>query len=269
VELSSFWQLPLLFSLNLSNNKLTLAVDDKGNSSAINQMNALHLIACNISKFPNALRHMHHIQYLDLSDNQIHGGIPEWTWETWTYMQVLNLSHNRFNSIGYGSIMIDIAVVDLSFNLLEGPIPIPGPHTQTLDCSNNLFSSIPLGFGSHFSGISNFKAYANNLSGKIPSSVCEARNLKLVDLSYNNLSGTIPSCLVEDIESLSILILKRNRFHGELPNNMKQGCAFMALDFSDNQIEGQLPRSLAACNNLEVFDIGNNNIDDSFPCWMS
>ncbi|XP_062193489.1 receptor-like protein 6 [Phragmites australis] len=272
VELSSFWKLPYLFSLNLSNNKLTVVVDEEDNSTVINQMDALHLAACNISKFPSALRHTRYVKYLDLSCNDIHGAIPQWAWETWTYMEVLNLSHNRFSNIGqgYGSInLINIALIDLSFNLLQGPIPRPGPDTELLDCSNNRFSSIPLDFGSHFSGISYFMAYANNLSGKIPPSICEASNLVLVDLSYNNLSYFIPPCLMEDINSLSVLNLKRNRLHGELPNNMKNGCAFEELNFSDNWLEGPLPRSLVACRDLEVFDIGNNRINDTFPCWMS
>ncbi|XP_072150010.1 LOW QUALITY PROTEIN: receptor-like protein 33 [Setaria viridis] len=67
----------------------------------------------------------------------------------------------------------------------------------------------------------------------------------------------------------SFLNLKRNQLHGELPDNMNQSCSFWSLDFSDNQFEGKLPRSLVGCKYLEVFDIGNNHISDTFPCWMS
>lgn len=69
-----------------------------------------------------------------------------------------------------------------------------------------------------------------------------------------------------------MLNLKGNQLHGGIPTNginKQHDCALQALDFSDNQIEGQLPRSLAACKDLEVFDIGNNHVDDAFPCWMS
>lgn len=34
-------------------------------------------------------------------------------------------------------------------------------------------------------------------------------------------------------------------------------------------MEGQLPRSLAVCQGLQVVDVGNNRINDVFPCWMS
>uniref|UniRef100_A0A2N9FYL7 Leucine-rich repeat-containing N-terminal plant-type domain-containing protein n=1 Tax=Fagus sylvatica TaxID=28930 RepID=A0A2N9FYL7_FAGSY len=30
----------------------------------------------------------------------------------------------------------------------------------------------------------------------------------------------------------------------------------------------EIPRSLSNCTNLEVFDIGNNNIEDSYPCYL-
>ncbi|CAO2174713.1 unnamed protein product [Urochloa humidicola] len=65
------------------------------------------------------------------------------------------------------------------------------------------------------------------------------------------------------------LNLRKNQLRGEIPNNNKEGCSFVALDFSSNQIEGKLPRSLVACKNLEILDVGNNLISDSFPCWMS
>ncbi|GJN37390.1 hypothetical protein PR202_gb26337 [Eleusine coracana subsp. coracana] len=162
-----------------------------------------------------------------------------------------------------------IAIVDLSFNQFKGPIPTPGPNIQLLDCSNNQFSSMPLKFASQLIRFSYFKASGNNLSGNIPSSICEATRLVLIDLSYNNLSGSIPSCLMADINYLSVLNLKSNRLQGVLPHNAQHGCGLEALDFSDNWIEGKIPRSLSACRELEVFDIGKNSITDTFPCWMS
>jgi len=35
-----------------------------------------------------------------------------------------------------------------------------------------------------------------------------------------------------------------------------------------NRIKGALPRLLANCEDLEVLDVGNNQIIDSFPSWM-
>ncbi|TVU17443.1 hypothetical protein EJB05_33481, partial [Eragrostis curvula] len=266
VELSSFWKLPRLISLLLSNNKLTV-VDTEENSSVVNEMESLGLASCKLSQFPSALKHMHYVVYLDLSHNQINGSIPQWAWESWNDILILNVSHNRLNNLGYGSFLPRvISVLDLSSNLFEGPIPLLG---NSLDCSNNRFNSIPLNLCSHLRDILFLKASRNSLSGPIPPTICDARNLELLDLSYNNLSGLIPSCLMDDLHSLGVLNLKANQLHGRLPQNIKHNCAFEDLNFSDNRMEGQLPRSLAACRDLQVVDIGNNKINDTFPCWMS
>ncbi|BAA96770.1 putative verticillium wilt disease resistance protein [Oryza sativa Japonica Group] len=271
LELSSFWKLPDLFSLNLSNNKLSVVDGEKNNSSwvSINYFYTLRLAYCNISNFPSALSLMPWVGNLDLSGNQIHGTIPQWAWETSSELFILNLLHNKFDNIGYNYLPFYLEIVDLSYNLFQGPIPITGPDTWLLDCSNNRFSSMPFNFSSQLSGMSYLMASRNNLSGEIPLSICDARDILLLDLSYNNLSGLIPLCLLEDINSLSVFNLKANQLHGELPRNIKKGCALEALDFSENMFEGQLPTSLVACRDLEVLDIGNNQISGGFPCWAS
>lgn len=272
IQLSPFWKLPHLISLELSNNKLSVIEgDDNYSATSINHLNVrtLGLASCNLSSIPNAMRNMPRISNLDISRNQIRGAIPHWAWETWSSMLILDLSHNKFTSVGYENLPVDVVFLDLSFNLLQGPIPVPTPAASSLDFSNNRFSSIPLSFGFQLSRMRYLQASRNNISGKIPPSICDASSLVLLDLSYNNLSGSIPSCLLEDINSLAVLNFKANQLRGKLPHDIMQGCASEEMDFSDNQIEGQVPRSLLACRDLQVFDIGNNQITDNFPCWMS
>ncbi|XP_052137629.1 LOW QUALITY PROTEIN: receptor-like protein 54 [Oryza glaberrima] len=181
----------------------------------------------------------------------------------------LNLSHNNFTSVGYNSFLpIAVTALDLSFNMFEGPIPLPLYSRSVLDYSNNRFSSIPINISTQLTGTTYFKASRNNLSGDIPPSFCSS-NLQFLDLSYNLLSGSIPSCLIEDANALQVLNLKQNQLHGELAHNINESCTLEDLDFSDNRIEGNLPRSLVSCRKLEVLDIQNNQINDSFPCWMS
>ncbi|XP_044957168.1 receptor like protein 22-like [Hordeum vulgare subsp. vulgare] len=230
------------------------------------------LASCNVEKFPNILRHSSNINRLDLSNNQIRGSIPQWAWEKWTDSDLffLNLSHNEFTSVvGHDSFLpFYIVCLDLSFNMFEGPIPLPQHSGDVLDYSNNNFSSIALNISSQLVKTSCFKASRNHLSGNIPPSFCTTV-LEILDLSYNNLNGSIPPCLMEDANELRVLNLKGNQLYGELPHNIHESCMLEALDFSSNQIEGQLPRSLASCKYLEVLDIGNNQISDSFPCWMA
>ncbi|KAJ1265442.1 hypothetical protein BS78_08G077100 [Paspalum vaginatum] len=271
VELTSFSKMENLSVLNLSYNELVV-VDGENSTSLVSfpKLKLLRLASCNISIFPSILGHQYEITSLDLSYNQLEGAIPQWAWKTWKglYFLVLNISHNNITSLGSDPLLpLQVEYFDLSFNSIEGPMPVLQGDSTMLDYTSNQFSSMPL----HSPGDTIiFMASKNKLSGNIPRSICTtARRLQLIDLSYNILSGSIPSCLMEDVTRLQVLNLKANKLVGKVPDNIKKGCALQALDLSDNLIEGKLPRSLVACRNMEILDVGSNQISDSFPCWLS
>jgi Leucine-rich repeat (LRR) protein len=160
--------------------------------------------------------------------------------------------------------------LDLSFNRLQGSIPVPLSSSDLvlLDCSNNNFSSIETNFGTYHRNAIYINLSKNKLSRHIPLSFCSLNNLQIMDLSYNYFSGPIPSCLMKKADLMSILKLRANKLHGVLPENIREGCKLQTIDLNGNQIEGALPRSLENCQDLEVLDVGNNQIVDSFPSWM-
>ncbi|KAK8449027.1 hypothetical protein SEVIR_7G149600v4 [Setaria viridis] len=255
VKLSFFWKLTNLSNLCLSANKLTVIVDDDHISSlsaSLPQINSLGLACCNMTKIPSLLRYVL-VNDLDLSCNQIGGSIPRWIWggqvENVDVFK-FNLSRNKFTDIDLALDNARIYYLDLSFNKIQGHIPIP-MSPQFLDYSNNLFSSIP-----HY--------LMERVS--IPPTLCNASNLQFLDISYNYFSGHVPSCLVDG--HLIILKMRQNQLEGTLPDDIKGSCVSQTIDFNGNQIEGELPRKLSNCNNLEVFDVGNNNFSGSFPSWM-
>jgi Leucine-rich repeat (LRR) protein len=274
VELNSLWRLPNLSLLDLSNNKIVVQ-EGQENSSMVSLPNIqfLNLAACSITKFPSILKHLNYCIGLDLSNNQMHGAIPRWVWENWSTdpsfgLFYLDLSHNNFTSVGYETFLpISLVKLDLSFNMFEGPIPLPQYSAQVLDYSSNMFSSMPHNFSTQLRDTYVFKASRNNLSGNIPTSFCIVS--EFLDLSYNTFNGSVPSCLMEDANPLIVLNLKENQLDGELPDTINENCTLELLDISSNRIEGQLPKSLVACKRLEVLAIANNNITGSFPCWMS
>ena len=50
-----------------------------------------------------------------------------------------------------------------------------------------------------------FSVANNSLTGEIPSSICNASNLQVLDFSDNMLSGQIPPCLFEGGGNLGVL----------------------------------------------------------------
>nr|XP_051217979.1 receptor like protein 22-like [Lolium perenne] len=272
VQLTSFWRLTNISNLILSANTLTVVVDDEdyfnsSPSAIVPPINSLGLACCNMTKVPSILKYVL-VKDLDLSCNQIGGSVPKWIWagrnENVDVFK-FNLSRNKFTGMELSLANASVYFLDLSFNSLPGPIPVP-ISPQFLDYSNNQFSSIPQDLMPRLSSSFYLNMANNTLHGGIPPMICDSRNLELLDLSYNHFSGHVPSCLVDGY--LTILNLGHNHFQGTLPDDIQRGCASQTIDLNGNQLEGLLPRSLSNCHHLEVFDVGGNNFADSFPDWL-
>ncbi|GLT59084.1 hypothetical protein SLA2020_319230 [Shorea laevis] len=179
-------------------------------------------------------------------------------------LAILNLSYNFLTGIDLFGFR-HLKTVDLRSNLLQGSLSI---RSTTWDYMEQLFIS------------------GNNLTGEIPSSYCNLISLRILDLANNSLGGKIPECL-GNLGHLFILDLQMNKFHGRIPNsfvnnldlwrNMSHRITtnyfddqiqLRTLKLNDNQLEGILPRSLINCSNLEILDVGNNNLNDTFPHWL-
>nr|XP_043623672.1 receptor-like protein 9DC3 [Erigeron canadensis] len=83
----------------------------------------------------------------------------------------------------------------------------------------------------------------NQFEGEVPSSLSKCQSLKVVDIGNNHLNGTFPHWL-ESLPNLQVLVLKSNRFHGQIVPSSTVGLRFPTLqviDLSHNGFEGQLP----------------------------
>ncbi|KAH0733750.1 hypothetical protein KY285_009457 [Solanum tuberosum] len=157
-------------------------------------------------------------------------------------LDTLNMSHNMLSSVD--SIPLQFAhTIDLRSNLLQGSLPIPSNSTTFF-------------FISH-----------NNLTGEIPSSICNLTSLIMLDLSRNNLRGEIPQCF-GNITSLQVLDMRHNNLSGNIPTTFNNGRSLSSLNFHGNKLEGKIPQSLTNCKELQVLDLGNNNLNDTFPVWL-
>ncbi|XLU63664.1 hypothetical protein S245_022873 [Arachis hypogaea] len=222
VDFSHFSKLENLAFLRLSNNKL-LSVDSNNSVEyTLPKLKNLDLSFCSVTVFPSFLPRLQNLRNLDLSNNKIHGNIPNWFGD--------NLLHT-WKSMDF---------IDLSFNQLQGDLPIPPHGTEYFSVSNNKFT------------------------GGVSSTICNARSLNVLILSHNNLTGKIPQCL-GSFPWLVVLDLQINNFYGSIPENFSKNNAFETIKLNGNQLEGPIPQSLAHCTYLEVLDLSDNNIEDVFP----
>ncbi|XP_042479761.1 receptor-like protein 6 [Macadamia integrifolia] len=216
---------------------------DHSNPSTLKSLYSLTLISCNLRAIPEFLKDLNELMFLDLSNNNISGKLPNWIWKE--SLSELNLSYNSLYAFEQPLLKFSscpLSSLDLRWNKLQGSIPIPSSTVRFFSISNNSFV------------------------GGIPESICKLSSLLLFDASHNNLSGSIPECL-GNIRSLSVLDVHENRFHG-MPQNFANASSLKTLNINGNILEGQVPRSLTNCTSLEVLDLGKNKLSDTFPFWL-
>ncbi|KAF3443263.1 hypothetical protein FNV43_RR12945 [Rhamnella rubrinervis] len=246
VEMDMFLRLRNLTLLLLSFNNLSLIL--KPSTSVVQKFLVLGFGSCNLTEFPSVLLNQNELQWLDLSYNNIHGLVPKWIWNSSKKtLGYLNLGHNVLTGFEQSPTYLPwsaLKIINLQSNNLKGSIPIPPKSTKV------------------------YLASDNELTGRIPESICDLNELDTLDLSYNNLSGLLPPCFSNFSSSLSILKLRRNGFHGSIPLAFTRDSNLKMIDLSENQLQGQVPRSLANCSILEHLDLSGNQINDTFPSWL-
>ncbi|TYJ38679.1 hypothetical protein E1A91_A04G008500v1 [Gossypium mustelinum] len=245
IEFSMFSNLSNLQFLDLSYNSLSLTSNSTFSVNHIfPNLTSLFFSSCNLSEFPQFLKGLKSLESLGLSWNRIGGKIPQWMQEVGNdSLTYLSVSHNSLTEVEHFP-WKNIAVLDLSSNLIRGNLPIPASTIKVFLISNNSFN------------------------GEVSSLICNVTFLQLLDLSYNNLSGTIPQCFGNLSKSLEFLNLKKNKFYGTIPPTFAKGCQLSDFNLNGNLLEGPLTPSILNCKGLEVLNLGNNKINDTFPHWL-
>ncbi|CAK7323957.1 unnamed protein product [Dovyalis caffra] len=140
INVSMFKSTESLTFLQLSDNsQLTIDYSDNLN---LPQLQRLWFGSCNVSKIPSFLRNQDGLVELDLSNNKIHGTLPEWIWQLES-LSYLNLSNNfltRIETPVPAPLFSSLAFLDLSFNYLEGSFPMFPSSINLLSLSNNKFT---------------------------------------------------------------------------------------------------------------------------------
>ncbi|KAL3501994.1 hypothetical protein ACH5RR_036443 [Cinchona calisaya] len=182
---------------------------------------------------------------LDLSHNNISGKLPKFQ-ESQGSLRVIKLNSNKFEG-QITSIPLEIYLLDLSENFLDGPLPMVGSY-MNMSLNHLILSD-------------------NHLTGEIPPYLCDIQSLILIDISSNQFSGRIPSCLA-NLKNLQVLDLSNNSFNGPIPNSLGILVHLHALHLQQNKLIGKIPSSLSNLKELHILDLGDNGLVDTIPPWI-
>ncbi|KAH9715637.1 LRRNT 2 domain-containing protein [Citrus sinensis] len=240
------------------------------------------------------------LKYLDLSFNNLSGGISSTFWEQLVNLNLVLLSHNSLNgsiprslfllpnletlwlsnnqfenqlpeiSNVSSSVLFDL---DLSGNRLEGPVPISIifelRNLYTLDLSSNKFSRLRLASSKprvipilkNQSQLSGLDISNNQIPGEIPNWIWEVGN---GNLNFLNLSHNLLVSLQEpySISSIRLLDLHSNQLRGNIPH-MSTNTSY--VDYSNNHFTF-IPADIGNfMSETEYFFAANNSLVGVIP----
>jgi Leucine-rich repeat (LRR) protein len=211
------------------------------------------------------------LSVLDISDNHLSGELPIGITTKLPNLVSLKLSRNYFNGPLPFISTRTLQVFDLSINNLTDDIQnnlslIMPTFSGFIDLSNNNFYGSLTKKFINSTNVLELILDDNNISGKIPSSICNA-SFDLLDISNNELHGALPDCIGR--VGFSGLKLSGNHLEGSLPLEICSGQYLKILDLSENKFSGSIP----PCTNLSALQIVNlnqNNLTGNFPTtWLN
>ncbi|KAL1113578.1 hypothetical protein V6Z11_D02G198200 [Gossypium hirsutum] len=240
-----------LQTLDLSFNSLTLNSIPRW-VAKLPSLSRIYLAGCGIKgQIPDMLKSTPSpIQELDLSANDLTGGIPAWMGSL-TQLYSLNLSRNHLSSSIPASVadFQELGVLDLHSNNITASMEhvfkigtsFPGGSLTYVDLSDNSFTS---GIQQISVGTLERVVYLNlshNLQeGKLPTSMEKLKALQSLDLSYNKFGFGLVEALA-NLSHLETLKLQRNQFTGRIPAEFLNLKNLKDLDLSDNLLVGEIP----------------------------
>ncbi|KAM7486971.1 hypothetical protein LguiA_002980 [Lonicera macranthoides] len=287
----SIGELSNLKELDLSFNLLTLEFSSDWTPRF--QLDIIALSNCTLGPhFPEWLQSQSNLRVLHMFRVGIFDIVPHWFWDLSPRLLYLNISDNHIHGVlpDLSLKFVELDQIDLSSNRFEGPIPLFPRNLLSLNLSKNMFSGSIISLCTIVTEFLSFLDLSDNLlSGEVPDCWINANNLQILDLSNNNLSQKIPTSF-GFLDQLVFLNLRNNSFIGELPLSLKNCSALKVIDMSENMLLGKLPAwigtdltllvvlsfrrnefhgsiplSMCLQNHIQVLDLSQNKISGNIP----
>ncbi|XP_073267818.1 receptor-like protein EIX2 isoform X2 [Populus alba] len=240
---------------------------------SLQQLRSLHLRNNSLQgKVPASLEKLKHLHILDLSENVLNGTIPPWIGEGLSSLSVLDVHSNRFQ----GEIpqelchLTSLRILSLARNEMTGTIPSCF-HNFTAMIAKEVSMKEQWPYGpTIFDDLFGFQSvvYVENVWVYIKGMQLKYTKtlpfLFSIDLSRNRFVGEIPNQLM-NLLGLQNLNLSGNNFKGQIPWKIGDLRQLQSLDLSRNQLSGLIPTSLSQLNFLSVLKLSFNKLSGRIP----
>ncbi|XVE92158.1 hypothetical protein REPUB_Repub01dG0073100 [Reevesia pubescens] len=264
----NFWNLTDYndFSLSSTNKSLVFRLRDDWIPPF--QLNQIAIVDCQLGPaFPSWLRNQNKLSQITLSNVGISDTIPDLFRRLSSTIWFLDLSDNQLRGKLPESMAFSLnkgVWISFESNQLEGSLPL-WSNVTNLSLKNNLFSGpIPSNIGHEMSTLQNLDLSGNFLNGSIPPSINNMGSLHSLDLSSNQLSGKI-SRQWQGLQHLMFLDLSKNNLSGDIPSSMCSMPFLSWLKLSTNNLSGELSTFLQDCKVMFSLDLGENKFTGSIP----
>ncbi|KAM5548845.1 hypothetical protein ABKV19_000320 [Rosa sericea] len=182
----------------------------------------------------------------------------------------LAISHISPTSISPTIHLMVLEILDLSYNLLSGVLPIfspPSSRIRVVDLSSNHFEGkIPFAFFQQTWNLISFNVSNNTFNGSIPSSIClhSSPSIRLLDFSFNKFSGSISRGLGK-CSKLQVFHAGNNNLSGLLPNDIYNATALQEISMAHNWLYGVVDDRIVNLTNLIILDLNSNQPSGNIP----
>ncbi|KAK8648247.1 hypothetical protein V6N13_129006 [Hibiscus sabdariffa] len=192
------------------------------------------------------------LEVLDLSHNQLEGGIPQ--------------------NIGKLS---SLKALYLAYNQLNSSLPIPGlcelRRLQVLDIHNNSFEGTLPPCLSNLTSLKILDLHDNLFSGPFtPNSIGSQKFLQFIDISNNYFEGSFSLNSIFNHSKLEVVVLESREGKLQIDNEDIAGIPLFqlkALRLSHCNMKNT-PRFLLNQHRLTRVDISHNKLSGAFPSWL-
>jgi Leucine-rich repeat (LRR) protein len=236
-------------------------------------------------RLPTWITSWKQLEFLDLGDNQFTGPVPDLTglyalmelavdgnqltgsidvFGKAPFLQSLFINDNNFTG-SFG----DDTWVEL-YDLITGYVPHWVYELISVDLHDNFLNqTLPPIRDPANSPLEFFSVYGNDISGPIPASLGDLRELTHLDLGDNYFTGTIPEEFFY-LETLQKLYLTDNELMQQKFPNLSDSVYLTELGLGDSRLTGPIPAWVGArLLDLAVLDLRDNLLTGTIPINLS